>query len=208
MTRFEVIQEVSRNLNDLGRVFWTAQDLLDSFQDALDDIYALIQVEVKEVTLNWQNDLSYYIWKDLGITDYLYTIAIFNNNTNLFLDDSTSLRNLDAIRNDWETWIAEPFLWAPVAFDRIVIVPKKEIATGTFKHIYATIAPIITVDTELLNLPPDMQSLLVDYMTGDLLEQAEEFKKAQMYWQTYFAAIIEYSKRRHSLAGSDLLLRI
>lgn len=206
MTRGTVKTNVKVNLGN--SVFYGETDLNDSLQDAYDDVIINTQVRITSVTKPWVSDLSYYIWPDQGITDLLAPIAVFNVNTNLFLEDGFSVRDFDKFRLDWEQWNGEPYMWAPVAFDRIAIAPKQLVASGTYKLFYWQVAETLTDDSDVLSLHKDAARLLEYYSTADLLEQAEEFTKAGKYWETYFARVREYADRAKQVAKRDLMLRL
>lgn len=205
MSTFTQIKtNIRSNLNDAGVTFFTAQDLIDSTQDAYDSCVALSWCLVKTVTLNWQNDLSYYDFVSLGVSDYLATVAIFDNVSNRWLCDDENTKTLDLLRNDWELWHGQPQGWLPINFQYIAIYPKQAIATGTFVLYYVALPPII-VDGDVPLIANDKQVLIELDATADLLEQAEEFTKASTYWQEYFMNFEEYIERTRNLAKADLL---
>ena len=97
-TRGQIKNTVRVNLDDLGVTFFSEDDLNDSLQDAYDDIVCLSRCIVKRVEINWIENLSYYDFAgELGITDYLATVAIFNQVTNRWLRDDLTVRDFDRI---------------------------------------------------------------------------------------------------------------
>lgn len=208
MNRASARSIISANLKDPDGTFYTEQDLNDSLQDAYDDIIANTMALITSVDLNWVGDLSYYIWPEHGITDLLAPIAIFNDETNMFLTDNLHVRDFDKIRLDWELWNGSPQFWAPVAFDRIAITPKHLTSQGRFKLYYWQTAPTISDDSTAYSLQEDVTSLLTNYSTADLIEQAEEYAKAGTFWAAYFAQLEMYKARVKQLAKHDMLLRV
>ena len=208
-TRGQIKTSIRTNLNDVGVTFYSETDLNDSFQDAYDDIICLSQCIVKSVTLNWISNLSYYdMVNDCGVTDYLGTVAIFNNTTNLWLRDDLNLRDLDRLRRDWECWSGTPQFWVTSDSNHIAIAPKLSVATGNFKLVYWATAPVLTDDSNGLLTAADVQNLFEFYITADMLEQAQEFSKAAEFWEKYYSSLEEYSQRVKNNSKSDLLLRI
>lgn len=231
-TRGQLKADVQDNLTELNLNYFSDDDLNQSFQDAYDDIVILTQCIQKQSTQNWVSNLSYYNFQSLGITDYLGTIAIFNNVTNLWLRDDLSLKDFDRIRRDWETWIGTPQFWAPSDPLNIAVAAKylASVSTvsafwsgtfgpaffidttygtlGTFVLYYWALAPTFVSDNDIPLVASDMQVLFTNYVTADLLEQAQEFTKAQDYWILYNAGIDSYSDRVKRNVKSDLLLRI
>lgn len=235
ITRGQVKAQIQTNLTDLNINFYSDEDLNNSIQDGYEDIVTLSQCIQKNITLPWVSNLSYYNFQTrYQITDYLGTIAIFNNVSNLWLRDDLSLKDFDRIRRDWETWIGTVMFWAPSDPSNIAICPKmldsnlsygafdygsfdsgsfyinnsSESNLGSFILYYWATAPILVSDNDVLLMASDQNTTLVQYSTADLLEQAQEFNKANSYWQPYFKNVDEYSDRVKRNCKSDLLLRI
>lgn len=231
MTRGQIKTNIRINLADAGVVNYDEATLNDSLQDAYDDIAVLTQYNVKEVTLNWVSNLSYYNFPLLGVDDYLMPIAIFNNITNRYLRDDLNLRDFDRIRRDWENWQGTPQFWAP-SDPYSIAVAAKYVGTGTsgafaphafsnaffigtsfgslgsFLLIYSAIAPQFVNDDSVPEIATDVQNLFEFYSTADLLEQFEEFSKADEYWGRYWDSIDEYASRVKRNNKADLLLRV
>ncbi len=234
-TRGQIKAQVQTNLTDLNINFYSDIDLNNSIQDAYDDLTILTQCIQKRITLPWISNLSYYDFKQkFQITDYLGTIAIFNNLSNQWLRDDLSLKDFDRIRRDWEVWIGTPLFWAPGDPDHIAICPKlfnANIRYGAFDHAsfnnnaffidnsvtsglgsftlyYWVTAPELLSDDDGLLIASDQNTTIVQYSTADLLEQAQEFNKANSYWVPYFANVDEYADRVKRNCKSDLLLRV
>lgn len=230
MIRSDIKTNVRINLADSGVTFYSDDDLNDSIQDAYDDISILTRCILKRITLNFTSYLTYYNFKDdYGLSDYLGTTAIFNNLTNRWLIDDCSLRDFDRIRRDWENWTGSSQFWAPSDPLRIAIVPKYtgssvsgafnsnaftnayfigSTTLGTFDLYYWATAPTLSTDTDTFLIAADMQDLVEFYVTGDLIEQAQEYTKAAIWWTKYFAQIVIYKDRVSRINKSDLLLRV
>jgi hypothetical protein len=244
-TRAQIKGDIQTNLTDLNINFYSDTDLNNSVQDAYDDIVSLTQCIQKQVTLPWKSKLSYYNHKKLLVSDYLGTIAIFNNVTNQWLRDDLSLKDFDRIRRDWETWIGTPLFWAPSDPDNIAVCPKYVGADpipvppiivpgvfdddsyfnsfvieqaipqppilpdiGTYTLYYWATAPVLTSDSDTFLIADDKETLLSQYSTADLLEQAQEFNKAGSFWQPYTQDIEDYADRVKRNCKADLLLRV
>lgn len=232
-TRGQIKSDIQNNLIELNLHFYSDSDLNDSIQDAYDDIVILTQCIQKQITLPWVSNLSYYDFVGRGVSDYLGTIAIFNNVTNQWLRDDLSLKDFDRIRRDWETWIGTPLFWAPSDPKYIGICPKYYAANiqygafdagsfstayylnntylvnlGTFILYYWAVAPTLVSDNDTFLIASDKQTALTRYATADLLEQAQEFNKALTYWQPYALDIQDYADRVKRNCKSDLLLRV
>lgn len=207
MSTFSQIQTAIRaNLNDKAVTFYNAADLIESLEDGYADIFFQTRCLIKKVTLPFINRTA-YDFKLMGVNDFMCVIAIYNNVTNRWLNDNVTIRDLDAIRCDWELWTGQPQFWAPLNFELNVIVPYLPSPVGTFDLYYAATAPsFVSADTPLI--ATDMQKLLEWYSTGDLLESAEEFIKANEFFSQYVPQLDEYADRVKNLAKRDLLLVI
>lgn len=230
MNRGQIKTNVRINLNDTGVSFYQEDDLNDALQDAYDDIVCLSQCIIKNVDLNWLGQLSYYNFvSDFNLTDYLATVAIFNYSTKRWLRDDLTIRDLDRIRRDWENWIGTPQFWTSSDPLHIAIAPKySELSVsgafnsnafssaffiggnplGQFKLLYWAQAPALINDLSSFLTASDVQDMLEFYTTAEMLEQAEEFSKAQEYWEKYYESILEYSDRVKRNNKADLLLRV
>lgn len=192
-----------------GSNFYQPHDINDSIQDAYNEIVAKTRYLVKSVTCNWLSGKNYYDpINDLGVTDYLGTIAIFDNNSNLWLRDDVTIRDFNRIRRDWETWVGYSQFWAPHSQQRFAVCPALAVGTGSFVLWYYAIAPTLPDDSTSLLLPTDMSVLLQDYVSADLLEFAQEVTKAAPYLSRYGQKLEILSERSHNLAAQQLLLRI
>ena len=230
-TRGQIKDDIKGNLIDLSINFYSDDDLNESVQDAYDDVAILTQCIQARTTINWISNLSYYNFVKMGFTNYLGTIGIFNNVTNLWLRDDLSLKDFDRIRRDWETWNGTPQWWAPSDFQSIAVAAKYRgtitsgafdpgsfsnayyigsgyALLGSFMHYYWTTAPRLQSDADAFLIAPDMQQLVTQYVTADCLEQAQEFGKANDYWVQYFGNIETYADRVKRISKSDLLLRL
>lgn len=234
-TRGQIKSDIQHNLIELNFNFYSDTDLNNSLQDAYDDIVILTQCIQKKVTLNWISNLSYYDFVNkMNVTDYMGTIAIFNNISNLWLRDDLSLKDFDRIRRDWETWIGTPMFWAPSDYRHIGICPKMynggitygafdyksfnnishfvdnsaNSGLGSFILYYWTIAPTLVSDNDTFLMASDKTTALTQYCTADLLEQAQEFNKAGNFWNLYNANVEDYADRVKRNNKADLLLRI
>jgi hypothetical protein len=210
-TRGQLKATVRVNLDDAGITFFSENDLNDSFQDAYDDIVCLTQC-IPQVAdgLSWLANLCYYNpISDLGVTDYLGVIAIFNYSTNRWLRDDLTLRDFDRIQRNWENWQGTPQYWVSSDPLHFAIAPNYgSVPQGLFKLVYCATAPALIDDTSTFLIASDMQDLIEFYTTADMLEQAQEYNKALDYWEKYYEHIDVYATRVKKSNASDLLLRV
>lgn len=207
MSTFSLIKaNTRRNLNDINPKSYSVSDIDDSFQDAYDDIISRTQCLIKKTTLNWAADLSYYDFRSL-VSDYMAVVAIFNNVNRRWLEDDKNTRNFDQMRIDWEIANGSPTNWTALNFKYTAVFPRYASAAGTFDLYYWATAPVI-VDAATPLIATDMQHLLEEYSTEDLLEQFEEYVSAAPFWELYEENLEIYRERVKNLTKTDLLLLI
>src|SRR5579872_5313919 len=178
MNRGQIRTRVESNLSDAG-VFFSANAINDSLQDAYNEVASRTRCIIKSATVNQVADSNYYDFITLGVTDYLATIGIFNNETQFWLRDDLSLRDFDRLRRNWELWVGSPQFWAPHSLKYIAIAPVNAVVTTqTFTLWYWAIAPTFTLDSDSPLIATDKQNLLENYACGDLLADAKEYTKA------------------------------
>ena len=182
MTRDQILDRVKKNLNDEGIVFWTSQDGYDSIQDGYEAVAVESLCIEKSTTLARQDGLLYYNLYQL-ITDFLAIKAIYNPNSGMWLP-SISLKELQGHGNDWEKIVALPTHFCPVSFEYTILWPRYTGTTFNWTIYYAAQAPTLSASTVPL-IPTEFQTVLEDYCTADLLEQAQELNKASRYWLSY-----------------------
>lgn len=224
MTRSELRANVRANLNNAGVTFFQDADINASLQDAYNDICTKCQCIVKSVTLNFLSQVVYYDFlagnpnplngmqpQNTPVTDFLGVIAIFNNNTNLWLRDDLNKRDLDKIRIDWELWTGQSQYWCPISLKYIAVAPRLQAGSGTFILWYWAQAPLWNDENDTTLEPlvaNDMQDMFEEFATADLLCSAEEPTKAANWWGKYLSGREEYKQRCRDNARADLLQRI
>lgn len=199
-TQSEIAANVRENLYDNGITWYSVADITDSIQDGYHDLTTFSGCISRISEVNFTNNTVYYDFSEL-LSNFLYVIGIFNKNTNRWLVPTTELE-LDKLRNDWELWEGEPFFFVPHDLKRIAIVPHKSSAVGSMIVHYREHGSIL-VPTDTPELHTDAVDLLEEYATGDLFEQAQEFKKASQWLGSYFEGANEYSQRCKRLSRSD-----
>lgn len=209
MTRIQIRALVRANLSDAGVTFFDDAAINDSLQDGYNEVAAKCRCIQKSAVVNQVANSPYYDFITLGISDYLGTIAIFNPSTNFWLRDDISLRDFDRLRRDWEKWSGQPQFWAPHSLKYIAVAPNLAATNGEqFTLWYWATAPVMTSDSDVPLIATDMQNILEEYATADLLEDASEVTKASVYWSDYEKDKQDYKARCAELARADLLLRV
>ena len=206
----QIRANVAANLNDAGLTFFDETQLNDAINDAYQEIASKCFNIVKSVVVHQQTTPYYDFKNNAGVTDYLGTIAIFNQDTNYWLRDDLSLRDYDRLRRDWEQWAGTPQFWTPHSLQYIALAPNLgTVTSGNLLTLwYWATAPQLVNDADVPLIASDMQTMLEDYATADRLLDAEEITKAADYITRFERDKQKYKIRCLEICKADLLLRI
>ena len=177
--------KVMQNLNDLGLKFYRNIDYAESFQDGYDDIACRTGCIEKTATIPWIPNLTYYDFSTL-ITDYLALKGIFNGRIRRWMIPSMG-PELDGFRIDWENSNNEPQYFFPVNFRWVAFFQQPSSSNSSNNNMYvwyAAQADTLT-PSSIPQIPYDQFNILEYYVTADLLDQSEEYSKADVFWALY-----------------------
>jgi hypothetical protein len=182
MNRDQLKERITNNLYDAGQVNFTSDTLNDSIQDGYDEVALLTQCIEKIATVTFVDQLTYYNLATL-ISDYYRVIAIWNNNTNRWLEP-IAYGELDEFGTRWETHNGEPSHFAMLGWEYLALYRKPSTATGTMLVFYKAQADTLAGASTPV-IPVGEADVLETYATQDLLDQHLEYQKSQIYWTKY-----------------------
>lgn len=197
MTKSQLITRVKSNLDD-NNIFYSPDDYNDALQDAYGDIGVDTLCFEKTTTISLAaNDLYHNF--PVYIPDFLAVRGIYNSKINLWLEP-ISLLELKAQRYDWEKAVAQPTHYCPLSWEYIILWP---VLTSVQSYVvkYAAQAKTLLGADDTLEIFQSSPRIPEDYCTADLLEQAQEIKKAELYWAVY-----EQKKKDLCIAVVDRML--
>lgn len=200
MTVSSIIEKVKSNLNEVGLNYYTEADILEIIQEGYNEIVTLTGCIEKYLTYPQINDLIYYDF-NTTINDFYALVGMWNTNTKRWLNPRT-LKEARLLRYDWELWEGEPDNYLITSFKLVGVFPTKQTATGSFIIFYNSIADTLST-TSVPKLPSKHYSALENYATGVLLEQSQEFSKAQEYLEEYLNSIPRIKSAAKLLAATD-----
>lgn len=188
----EIIERIKLDLN--SPEYYGMIDFNDSMQDGYDEIVVATGAILKTADIALEADVVYY---DIlsKIPDFLAIYGIWNPQTKTWLVP-VSYREFDNIRPDWETVTrgSGPYLFCPLNYRYVVFHPACSSDTGSLVMFYKAQADTLVSDSEL-QLPPELaEEIVSSYITMDLYEQAEEWKKANMSFKIYQQKIEQLKK--------------
>lgn len=170
--------------------YYTSGDFNNSIQDAYDEAAAVTGCIVKAVAIDFTANLSYYDLRTL-IPDLIGVIAVFNRTTKLWMYPESTNR-WDQDREDWETCIGTPEQFSVISFRYMAIYKKPGSAGyGQMYIFYVASAPTLASDDDVLQLDECFIQVLENYVQVDLLEQGQEWIKAQTMFGEYQARLQE-----------------
>jgi len=204
MTQSQLVERIRTNLNDAG-IFYSNDDLNNSIQDGHDEIVAISGTIDKGASLTFTPNLSYYDLRT-SISDFTALVAIYNSVTKRYMIP-VSTRILDGMRDNWEIAIGTPEYFVPLSWRHMVIFRKPSTTYGSMYVFYKASSPTLTSASNL-SIPNEFQRVLEEYSTGDLLEQALEIVKAQVYFQKYIQGIEELRTHVKSSKFPDYTARL
>lgn len=182
MTRAEIRINIRRVIEDQG-TFYTDTDLNNAIQECYTLYINETAVIEKRTTLSFIDDLVYYNFRTL-VSDYLGTIAIYNNVTKQWLASKDRV-NLDLVRKDWELSIGQARWFNVLNHELVALVPHQSVASGTFDLHYLGLAPTISSDTEVIKVLSESEHVFEVYATFYLMLQSREFNKANLSFNEF-----------------------
>lgn len=195
MTRAEVKTRVRANLDDNAVTFFTATDIEDSLSDAY--YWASIFANTVEKTKNisFQKDCPYYNLQTI-IPDHFAVTGVYDFARDKFLSYKSRLE-LIGLRANYEVWPGPPEYFFIHSQNYLFIGPQPlNIASAgqsgniDFKIFYRAFDDEVTSDNGQYRLPLQGEDCIEFYATADLLEQAQEWTKAQFYWDKFHSQLI------------------
>lgn len=200
MTRDQIADRIRKNLNDIGITYYSVTDLNDSIQDGYDEVAVYCECIEKSTIIDFKSNTTYYDLS-LMIPDYYRIIRAFSYNTNMFMTANLEMGN-SGYALDWELTNGSARDFIIKGSKYIGISNRNTNATGSFKIWYKAQANILKGnDTPHIN--SKFQLMLENYGTADLLEQNQEYTKANIYWMQYNKQLEDYRYKVQLLSKSD-----
>ena len=203
MTRGQIGTKIRDNLDDAGITYYSSLDITDSIQDGYDEVAVYSECIEKWVALPQIINTTYYDFSEL-IPDYYRVIDIYGFEFKNVLDPVND-RDLLSYRIDWELYSGGSREFMVLGPKYIGINGRKSVvgSNNTFRIYYKAQANILVSDSETPRINNDYQILLEWYGTADLLEQNQEYTKANGYWVQYNDMLEKYRYKIQLLSKSD-----
>lgn len=203
MTRDQIAQKIRRDLNDLGVTYYNATDINDSIQDGYDEVAVYCECIERSAILNFKDNTTYYDMSVL-LPDYYRTVRIYSYLTKRFLHVNLERENF-AGSWDWEVNQGTHYDFLIKGPKYIGISLRKTNAEGNFKIWYKAQANVLG-PSDVPRIDNKFQLMLENYGIADLLEQNQEYTKANTYWTQYNKQLEDYRHKIQLLSQSDRLI--
>ena len=203
--RAQVRNAVLKNLDSEGLRHFKAENVNDAIQDGYHEVAALVLPFDSMAEVNVLGKTPYYDFYSL-INNYIGTFAIYGSAIDNWLDFD-SVKGFDQTSDRWECETGNPRNFAVINFRYIAINPVPVSDEGKITVYYHTLPSDLddSVNLEFEEIEPDT---LENYATADLLEQSEEFGKAQRYREDYMKAITRGQRLSHARDAKDRILQL
>lgn len=184
MTKEQIVANIRDELGDNGITYYSTDDISDSFDDGYEELCVTAEILESMSVVTLTDDTTYYDLYQL-IPGYLRTFAIWNVEDKYWLSHK-SHGSLKKINPKWEVAFGRPIVFSVVDFQRIALYPHLLLVDGSTLEIFHKSVPSNPLNAQDVPvLPEQYQIILHNYVMHDLLAQAEEFTKAQLYRQQY-----------------------
>jgi hypothetical protein len=186
MTKSELVNAIRLGLDDLGITFYSTTDISDSISDGYALVTALAKTVESVTTLSYSTISPYYDFPSL-VPDFFALVALYDNSYKRYLEYCPR-PVLFAQTQRYELWNGHPTLFTVIDYRRTLILPSLTASAGAFKIFYRSFGPALS-DGTILRIPKEAEQSVLYYAIADLLEQAQEFIKAQEQWALFYNSL-------------------
>lgn len=191
-TAQEIITTVQSRLRADSSEFWSDQDLVDAYNDALDEIADATEIREIWVPMKRKKWATYTDMRGVLPTVALRVTGIWNPIADKWLDPTTPRELDNSVGRGWEEIVDTARWWFmrgmwhlgvfPVAGDDLS--PLRVYCSALFPHVSLTggLSTGLGVRAEVL---PAAETAIENYMLSTMLSDRGETQKAISYWQDY-----------------------
>ena len=186
MTEAEVTRRVRANLDDAAITFYTQTDISDSLRDAYYYSSIFANTIEKTATITLIPYTPYYNLSVL-IPDHFAITGVYDISRSRFLS-YLGRRELSQMRSDYECWKGPPEFFNIHSQTYLFIGPQPFNGSPKLKLFYRAFDD--STPAANYRLPVEGEDCLEYYATADLLEQAQEWTKAQYFWDKFHSQLV------------------
>lgn len=189
----EIIDKVLIRLEDPDQRFFTTQDCVDAYNDALDELSEATEVNESDVVVKRRKWAPYIDLRGFLPPDALRVTAVWNINTQKWLAPVTVRELDDTVGRQWEMKPDQSRWWwmRGIFFLGAYPVPGDDVSP--LRVHYCSLLPHVKIDGGLASglesrtegIPPDFGDPIEHYMMYTLLAQRKETQKSLSFYLRY-----------------------
>jgi hypothetical protein len=196
-TAAETIGRVRLAIEDPEEKFFTLEDYVRVYNDALDEISEITEVYEKSVYVKRRKHALYADLRGVLPPTFLRITSVYNPHSGKWLNP-TSVRELDAsIGRFWERRAEHSRWWFMRGLWFLGSYPVAEDDVHPLKIWYSALMPHVEISGGKVSgtenspdLPPDFHTAIENYMMYALLAERKEADKALAYYQRFTGQIL------------------
>jgi hypothetical protein len=196
-TAQQVIDRVKEAVEDPNDKFFETQDYVRVYNDALDEISELAEINESYVYVKRRKWALYTDLRGILPPTFLRVTSIFNPGSGKWLDPTT-VREMDAsVGRDWESRVDETRWWFMRGLWHLGTYPISGDDVSPLKVWYVSLLPHIAEDGGMVNglsstpnIPQDYNVAIEDYMIYALLAERKETDKSLEYFRKFNDKIV------------------
>jgi len=210
-TAQSMINRVIVRLEDPDYVFFSQDDLIGAYNDALDEISEATEINETTAVIKRRKKAAYTDLRGILPATALRVTAIWNLNTQRWLHPTTVTELDDLLGRQWEDKPdTEPRWWWMRGLWHLGAYPVPNADIANLRIHYADILPHVRSDGGLSQglgtspaLPDDFTDAIENYMLYQLLAQRKETKKSLDHFKEYKVHEAELYKLAHNRMRRD-----
>lgn len=186
-TANDIIGRVRSAVEDPEDKFFETQDYVRVYNDALDEISELTEINESYVYVKRRKWCLYTDLRGIMPPTFLRITSIYNPNSGKWLDPTT-VREMDAtVGRDWESRVDETRWWFMRGLWHLGTYPVPGDDLSPLKIWYTSLLPHIDASNldVVANIPPDYDVAIEDYMIYALLAERKEVEKSLEYFKRF-----------------------
>ncbi len=192
-TPAQTIARVQARLDDPDFTFYTLEDYVRSYNDALDEIAERTEIRERYVYVKRKKWAPFADLRGVLPPNALRITSVWNPSSSKWLE-ATHPREMDnTVGRKWEAnigtsrWWFMRGLWFVVSYPVTPndISPLKIYYTSMFDHVSIDGGQVGGLNIDLQDIPPDFTTAIENYMLYDLLAERKEVKKSLEFFQRF-----------------------
>jgi hypothetical protein len=203
-TAAQIIARVRDRLPATSVNFWSDDDLLLAYNEALDEVSDQTEFVERYCTLPRRAGATYHDLAGILPEDALRVTSVQDLSNMLWLDPATPEELDQKIGRAWDVMTGDARCWFMRGLRVIGIYKTASNSSHPVRIYYSALAPHIATDqTVSPGLPADLEAALEEHILTELWVQARESKLALQHWSAYQEAAKALSEQMLGRVSRD-----